>query len=264
MVKTCTQQKHFVLIHGACHGAWSWFKLKPLLEIAGHKVTALDLAASGVNPQKLHHLRTLRDYTSPLLEFLSAIPDGEKVILVGHSLGGMNIALAMENYPRKISVAVFFSAFMPDTVHGPSYVLNEYNERTPAEAWLDTQFLPYGTPEDPLTSMFFGPQFMSKKLYQLCSPEDIALGNMLIRPSSLFLEDLSKAKKFSNEGYGSVKRPYVICMEDIGIPLDFQKWLIENIGVAEVKEIKDADHMAMLSKPQQLCQSLLEISGDDE
>nr|GMC95146.1 salicylic acid-binding protein 2-like isoform X2 [Ipomoea batatas] len=182
------------------------------------KVTALDLAASGVNPQKLHHLRTLRDYTSPLLEFMSAIPDGEKVILVGHSLGGMNIALAMENYPRKISVAVFLSAFMPDTVHGPSYVLNE----------------------------------------------DIALGNMLIRPSSLFLEDLSKAKKFSNEGYGSVKRAYVICMEDIGIPLDFQKWLIENIGVAEVKEIKDADHMAMLSKPQQLCQSLLEISGDDE
>nr|GMD01005.1 salicylic acid-binding protein 2-like [Ipomoea batatas] len=218
MVKTCTQQKHFVLIHGACHGAWSWFKLKPLLEIAGHKVTALDLAASGVNPQKLHHLRTLRDYTSPLLEFMSAIPDGEKVILVGHSLGGMNIALAMENYPRKISVAVFLSAFMPDTVHGPSYVLNE----------------------------------------------DIALGNMLIRPSSLFLEDLSKAKKFSNEGYGSVKRAYVICTEDIGIPLDFQRWLIENIGVAEVKEIKDADHMAMLSKPQQLCQSLLEINGDDE
>nr|GMC97157.1 salicylic acid-binding protein 2-like [Ipomoea batatas] len=218
MVKTCTQQKHFVLIHGACHGAWSWFKLKPLLEIAGHKVTALDLAASGVNPQKLHHLRTLRDYTSPLLEFMSAIPDGEKVILVGHSLGGMNIALAMENYPRKISVAVFLSAFMPDTVHGPSYVLNE----------------------------------------------DIALGNMLIRPSSLFLEDLSKAKKFSNEGYGSVKRAYIICMEDIGIPLDFQRWLIENIGVAEVKEIKDADHMAMLSKPQQLCQSLLEINGDDE
>ncbi|KAL7240066.1 hypothetical protein ACSBR2_005848 [Camellia fascicularis] len=31
---------HFVLVHGACHGAWCWYKLKPLLESHGHKVTA--------------------------------------------------------------------------------------------------------------------------------------------------------------------------------------------------------------------------------
>lgn len=86
---------------------------------------------------------------------------------------------------------------------------------------------------------------------------------MLIRPSSLFLEDLSKAKKFTDEGYGSVKRAYIICSEDLAIPLDIQRWLIENNRVTEEKEIKDADHMAMLSKPQQLCQSLLEIASDE-
>ncbi|EXB63678.1 hypothetical protein L484_027021 [Morus notabilis] len=36
--------KHFVLVHGSCHGGWSWYKLVPLLKSAGHAVTALDLA----------------------------------------------------------------------------------------------------------------------------------------------------------------------------------------------------------------------------
>lgn len=39
------------------------------------------------------------------------------------------------------------------------------------EAWLDTRFDPYGNEAEPLTSMFFGPNFMAKKLYQLSPPE---------------------------------------------------------------------------------------------
>ncbi|KAL3526729.1 hypothetical protein ACH5RR_011385 [Cinchona calisaya] len=105
-------QKHFVLVHGACHGAWCWYKLKPLLESAGHKVTALDLSASGINPRNFQDLRSFYDFTLPLLQFMASIPPNEKVILVGHSYGGLNIALAMENYSKKICVAVFLNAYM--------------------------------------------------------------------------------------------------------------------------------------------------------
>nr|GEY13375.1 hypothetical protein [Tanacetum cinerariifolium] len=49
----------------------------------------------------------------------------EKVVLVGHSFGGLSISLAMEKFPEKISLAVFLSAFMPDYVHKPSFVLNK-------------------------------------------------------------------------------------------------------------------------------------------
>ncbi|KAM0055362.1 putative alpha/beta hydrolase-1 [Helianthus debilis subsp. tardiflorus] len=171
MVRTGDQQTHFVLVHGACHGAWCWFKLKPLLEAAGHRVSTFDLAASGTNTQAIQDVATLSNYTKPLLELMATIPPEEKVVLVGHSLGGMNIALAMEKFPEKVSVAVFLTAFMPDNDHNPSYVLDQvnsyfnfnflfffeilnlksllfllvlkYNEITPAEAWLDTQFLPY-------------------------------------------------------------------------------------------------------------------------
>lgn len=104
---------HIVLVHGACHGAWCWYKLKPLLEAAGHRVTALDLAASGIDRRSLEEVRSLAEYSQPLLELMAALPAAEKVVLVGHSLGGMNISLAMEMYPHKIAVAVFIAAYLP-------------------------------------------------------------------------------------------------------------------------------------------------------
>ncbi|KAF8409988.1 hypothetical protein HHK36_002508 [Tetracentron sinense] len=235
-------KKHFVLVHGVCHGAWCWYKLKPLLECAGHRVTTLDLAASGINVMKLHEVLTIHDYSQPLMDIMASLPPGEKVILVGHSLGGLNLALAMDKFPLKISAAVFLTAFLP-------------------ESWSDTQFLPYGSPENPATSVLFGPKFMSSKLYQLSPLKDLTMATMLIRPGSLFLEDLSKAEIFSKEGYGSVTRSFIICKGDIAMTVNFQRWMIDNDGgVKEVKEIEGADHMAMLSKPEELCHCLLEIT----
>ncbi|KAF9678443.1 hypothetical protein SADUNF_Sadunf07G0035400 [Salix dunnii] len=207
-------QKHFVLVHGACHGAWCWKKLKTLLESTSNRVTLLDLAASGTNMKKIEDVETFDEYTEPLLDFLGSLQPKEKVILVGHSLGGMNLALAAEKFPKKIAVAVFLTAFMPDTTHKPSFVMDQ----------------------------------------------DLEQAKTLIRPGSLFLYDLSKANNFSAKGYGSVKRVYIICDEDLAIPVEFQRWMIENSAADEVMEIKGADHMVMFSKPQELSQCLSEIA----
>ncbi|RDY11132.1 Methylesterase 3, partial [Mucuna pruriens] len=123
--ENCIDRKHYVLVHGACHGAWSWYKVKPRLEAAGHKVTVLDLAASGANMNKIEHIDTFSEYSEPLLQLLASIPQKEKVVLVGHSLGGLNIALAMDMFPEKIAVGVFLAAFAPDVEHHPSYVLEK-------------------------------------------------------------------------------------------------------------------------------------------
>ncbi|KAK2657375.1 hypothetical protein Ddye_010427 [Dipteronia dyeriana] len=269
-------QKHFVLVHGANHGGWCWHKLKPRLEAAGHRVTALDLAASGINMKAIQDVHTLYEYTEPLLEILASLPDNEKVILVGHSLGGQNLALAADKFPEKISAAVFFTAFMPDTAHKPSYVMDQkdwhlshefvfvlkkYCERIPAENWLDTQFAPYDdSSKSTRMTMFFGPKFLTSKLYQLCPIEDLELAKSLIRPGSLFIDDLSKSNNYTNEGYGKVDRVYIICDEDQGIPKKFQQWMIDNYPVNHVMEIKGADHMGMFSKPRELCDCLSEIA----
>lgn len=81
-------------MHGLCHGGWCWYKLKPQLESAGHRVTVLDLAASGINMESIQDVRTFREYSRPLLAFLESLD--EKAIVVGHSLGGMNLGLAMD------------------------------------------------------------------------------------------------------------------------------------------------------------------------
>ena len=135
-----SEKKHFVLVHGACHGAWSWYKLKPRLESAGHKVTALDLAASGINLQKIEDVDTFSQYSEPLLQLLATSPPNEKMILVGHSLGGLNIALAMDKFPEKVEVGVFLTAVVPDIERKPSYVLEKVCFSASSEHILPTNF----------------------------------------------------------------------------------------------------------------------------
>lgn len=103
---------HFVLIHGSSYGAWCWYKVATLLKSADHNVTALDMAASGLNTKQVQHLGSILDYHEPLMTFMESLPSHEKVVLVGHSFGGVSISLAMERFPDKISVAVFVAAFV--------------------------------------------------------------------------------------------------------------------------------------------------------
>lgn len=124
MEPAAAANKHFVLVHGSCLGAWSWYKLVALLRSSGHHVTALDLAASGVNPMQPNDLQSISDYFRPLRDFFAALPPHEKVILVGHSLGGLPISQAMEYFPTKISVAVFLTALMP----GPALNISTLNQ----------------------------------------------------------------------------------------------------------------------------------------
>ncbi|KAI6700119.1 hypothetical protein NL676_014443 [Syzygium grande] len=136
---------HFVLLHGACHGAWSWYKLKHWLELAGHHVAVLDLAASGTDTKSIQDICTFHEDTELLLELMASLGAHERVILVGHNLGGLNLALTADRFPEKISVAVFLAAFMPDTAHRLSYGLEEVIS---VEHVLDSQnevfFLAFG------------------------------------------------------------------------------------------------------------------------
>lgn len=105
-----SRRHHFVLVHGSCHGAWSSFRLAALLRSSGHEVTALDLAASGTDLRQASSLQTISDYFEPLTEFMASLNSSQKVVLVGHSLGGLAISRAMERFPDKVSVAIFVTA----------------------------------------------------------------------------------------------------------------------------------------------------------
>ncbi|CAL9160084.1 unnamed protein product [Musa hybrid cultivar] len=259
MVDGSCNKKHIILVHGACHGAWSWYKVTTLLRSAGYQVTMPDLAASGVDERRLEDLRTFTDYSQPLLDILACLPPGERVILVGHSLGGLNIALAMDRFPEKIAAAVFVTAFMPDSVNPPSYVIDKHKEEKPMLNWGDTQFGLVGDKDEGPASVLFGTEFLSK-LYTRSPPEDLTLARTLVRPSSAFLEDRASMPPFSPSEYGSVEKIYVVCAQDEIIREGFQRWMIENNPVKEVRVLEDSDHMPMFSTPKQLFQCLSDVA----
>lgn len=90
----------------------------------------------------------------------------------------------------------------------------------------------------------------------------LTLAKMLIRPLFLLADsNVSEDVVLSKEKYGSVRRVYVVIDEDRTLKKDFQEWMIENNPVEEMKEIVGADHMVMLSKPQELCAGLCNISA---
>ncbi|KAH9663405.1 methylesterase 10 [Citrus sinensis] len=244
------ERKHFVLVHGACLGAWCWYKVVTLLKLAGHHVSAIDLGSSGVNSKRLDdEIASISDYLQSLMEFMACLPQEKKVILVGHSYSGLCISLAMENFHEKISVAMFISAYMP-------------HYKTPVESLLDCQFTFNKGLENPPTSALFGPEYMKIVLCKCCqleaSHQDLELTKMLVRPTGFFVEDLSKESLLTKEKFGSVDRVYVICKEDEVMKEDFQRAMIEDYHPKQVVSISAAGHMVMLSKPEELCQILLE------
>lgn len=253
-------KQHIVLVHGACHGAWCWFKVATLLKSAGYHVTVPDLAASGIDRRKIEEVPTFADYSEPLLDIMATLPPQEKVMLVGHSLGGINIALAANMFPDKVAAAVFVTALMPDCTSSPSSVL-KLLEQIPQDVWMDTEFSSTKAHnEKPLSSIFFGPKVIASKLYQLSSSEDIMLASTLVRPSSLFFDDLERVPAFAKDRYGSVSRFYIVCCDDALVLKEYQQTMIQGHPVAGMLEIEGADHMPMMSRPQELFQSLVCIA----
>ncbi|KAK2372743.1 salicylic acid-binding protein [Trifolium repens] len=255
------ETRHFVLVHGACHGAWCWYKIVTLLKSVGHKVTTLDMAASGIHPKQVNELNSIADYYEPLIEFVKSLPQDERVILVAHSFGGTCISMAMELFPKKIAVAVFVTAFM----HSPDLcflnILQEYNQRL--DSIMDTKIMFDDSPKDkPNGSMLFGPQFLATKLYQLSPPEDLSLAMSLVRPVRSLgdQEQLQEETRVTKDNYGTVAKVYIVCQQDNILKNDFQLSMIERSPTNDVKVIVDADHMPMFSKPKELFSYLQEIA----
>ncbi|CAK8560005.1 unnamed protein product [Lathyrus sativus] len=152
----CVNSKHFVLVHGACHGAWCWFKVATLLKSAGHHVTTVELAASGINPIQVQQIRQISEYHEPLMKYMESLPSEEKVVLVGHSLAGLSLSVAMEKFPQKISVAVFMSAFVLSQNLTYPAILQEQARRN--HSLMDTKDFYFDGPNKPATARLFGPK----------------------------------------------------------------------------------------------------------
>ncbi|KAK4789051.1 hypothetical protein SAY86_020370 [Trapa natans] len=250
--------KKIVLIHGEGFGAWCWYKTIALLEEAGLLPTALDLAGSGIDITDTNHVTKLSEYSKPLIDHLQNLPEDEKVILVGHSIGGACVSYAMEQYPEKIAKVIFVCATMVSNGQRPFDVFAD--ELGSAENFMQqSKFLVHGNGKEKAPTGFMFEKQQMKGLYFHQSPaKDVALAMVSMRPIPLgpVMEELW----LSPEKYGSCRRFYVQTLDDHALSPDVQEKLVRENPPEGVFKIKGSDHCPFFSKPQSLHKILVEIA----
>ena len=95
-----TNATNIVLVHGLWADGSSWSKVIPILEKAGHRVIAVQLAA-----------HSLADDVATVKRAIDLV--GGPTILVGHSYGGFVITNAAFNN-KNVTGLVYVTAFAPD------------------------------------------------------------------------------------------------------------------------------------------------------
>ncbi|MET7278531.1 alpha/beta fold hydrolase [Kribbella sp. NPDC005582] len=107
-----------VLIHGAASSSWHWHRLTAELIHRGHAVIAPDLPCDDPSAG-------LAQYVDAVVD---AVPDGEPVTVVAHSLGGFTGVLVCERLPVRELVLV--AAMVP----APGERISEWWKQTGYES----------------------------------------------------------------------------------------------------------------------------------
>ncbi|XP_002971545.2 putative methylesterase 13, chloroplastic isoform X2 [Selaginella moellendorffii] len=244
----------FVFVHGAGHGAWCWYKVLPCLRQAGHAALAVDLTSAGISTVDPNQVRTLAHYSQPLIDLIESLPQGDKIVLVGHSLGGIVVTYAMEKYPSKIGAAIFVVAQMLPS--GPKAI--EIRQKAAMPGFLEIIDSFCTKDSEVATSSSFKPEHRQSVLYHLCSPEDVELGNLLVKPNPL-LPPSEIAVEYTKEKYGSIPRYYIKGIHDVLMPVAMQDYLLENNPPDGVLELP-SDHSPFFSTPDALVEALTSIA----
>ncbi len=101
----------YVLVHGACHGAWCWDQVAARLRAKGHRVLAVDLPGHG-RRAALVRRAGMEAYGRAVADAM-ALEGVSRAVLVGHSMGGPVISKAAELARDRIRHLVYVAAVVP-------------------------------------------------------------------------------------------------------------------------------------------------------
>ena len=275
----------FVLVHGAWHNHSVWDGVTPILEANGFAALTLDLPGAGANaiaPTSLG-LRpfdpaafaaepspmagvTQEERTQAvvaLVEEAASLGEG-KVILVGHSAGGMTISAVAEQVPNRLLAVVYLAAFMaPNGVSLLGVLQHETLSSALAPglfvgdpAAIGATRIHAGSTDEAYRSLlkaaFYGdlsePDF-AQAASQLHCDEPIA--------GALAPSEITPGR------FGAVPRHYIRCTQDRAVPLAGQDHMIATvdgaIGGKTITHTLESSHSPFLSQPAVLSGILIDI-----
>lgn len=241
----------FVLIHGAWHGGWSWWKTAPLLRRAGHRVLAPSLTGLG----EREHLAALLPpavinldlHVRDVVSLLNA-EDLTDVVLVGHAYAGMVITGVAELVPERISTLVYVNGVAPadgeamvdqlEAVRGPEFVA-----RIRGFIAEGTPFMPPPTEPEEIASR-----------WAITDPSDQAF--MLPRLSAQPALTFAQPVRTGNVAAAALRREFILCSES-GFEPVAQRAEASGWGVHHI----DTGHDPMITTPRELADILLTIAS---
>lgn len=235
----------FLLVHGAWHGAWCWYKVIPLLEQHGHTVIAPDLPSHGrdrTDPSRV----TLSSYTDCIAAILDA--RSEPVILVGHSMGGIVITQTAEYRPEKIKTLAYVTGFL---LKNGQTLLDIAQADATAQVLPNLEF----SPDQKLGSV--RPTALRNVFYNDCSEEDFALARAALVPQPL--APFATPMATTPERFGRVARVYLECLRDNAISPSAQKTMYAASPCNRIIPL-DRSHSPFLSAPVELATHLLSLA----
>ncbi|KAK3014924.1 hypothetical protein RJ639_009940 [Escallonia herrerae] len=240
------RQPHFVLIHGLSGGSWCWYKIRCLMENSGYKVSCLDLKGAGVDRSDPNTVLDFQDYNQPLMDFMSALPDNEQVILVGHSAGGLSVTQATHKFAKKISLAVYVAATMLKT----GYLTDQdVKDGVPDLSEFGNAYdLEFGLGADqPPTTAVVKKELQRKIIYHMSPQEDSTLAAMLLRPGPI---QALQSARFSeeNDDIDAVPRVYITTLYDRVVRPEQQDAMIKRWPPSKVY-VLESDHSPFFSTP---------------
>ena len=281
-----TPKAAYVLVHGGWHNQSSWDKLAPILEAEGHRVLTLDLPGAGANtiaPKSLDarpfDLAAFAAESSPvagvtqdertqaviaLVKEATSLGDG-KVILVGHSAGGMTISAVAEQVPELLAAVVYIAGFM--VPNGLSLLA-----MLPHEA-MSSALSPGLFVGDPAaigaTRINPGPADEAyRSLLKASFYADVTEADFARAAAQLHSDEPNGGALTPSEitpgRFGSVQRPYIRTTQDCAVPLTGQDYMIAaidgTIGGTTIRHTLESSHSPFLSQPAALAKILLDIS----
>jgi pimeloyl-ACP methyl ester carboxylesterase len=102
----------FLVCHGAWGGGWSWKKMHPLMQAAGHRLVTPTYTGLG---ERVHLANPSIDLETHIRDILNVIQyeDLRDVALVCHSYGGMVATAVADRAPDRIARLIYLDAFVP-------------------------------------------------------------------------------------------------------------------------------------------------------
>jgi pimeloyl-ACP methyl ester carboxylesterase len=227
----------YVLVHGAGMGASCWDRLTPHLDAPA---IAVDLPGRGSRADVPIESVTLEDCADALRETISGV-EGDDIVLVAHSFAGVTVPRVMAEFAPRLRHVAFLSAVVPPD--GTS-VLDQIDPSVREAVRASITGGVYSQGRE-------GAQMM------LCNDLDAeatewTLDQVVDDSAALLTETVDLSGLSAN-----VPRTYIRLTKDACYPPELQERSVPIVG-GDVKYL-DTGHMAMVSAPERLAETLSEL-----